>query len=376
MIRIEEIHGEKALKKFVQFAIELYKDNEYYVPPIISDEVANISPKNPSLDFCDAVFYMAYDEKGKAVGRIAGFINPRYNEKSGEKLCRFGYVDFIDDKEVSKALFESLEKWASRKGMTTLAGPLGMTDLDYEGALIEGFDQLATMSTIYNYPYYIDHYKALGMVQDAQWDEFLLPMPDDMTERHKSVSEFVGKHYGLKVFSPQSAKMLVSQYGKKIFELLNVAYSDLYCVSELDEKQMKYYIDKYLPLLPLDCICLVTDKDDNLISFAITCPSLARAQQKAKGHMFPFGWLHMAKAMYLKCGTNTWELMLIAVRPDYQSKGVTALLFAHLFRLGKKRGYKQISAYPQLSDNHRVQYLWKHFEHKINRRRATFKKEI
>lgn len=376
MIRIEEIHGEKALKKFVQFAIELYKDNEYYVPPIISDEVANISPKNPSLDFCDAVFYMAYDEKGKAVGRIAGFINPRYNEKSGEKLCRFGYVDFIDDKEVSKVLFETLAKWGRNKGMSILAGPLGMTDLDYEGALIEGFDQLGTISTIYNYPYYIEHYMALGMMQDAKWDEYLLPMPDEMTDRHKKMSEFIINHYGLKVFSPTNAKKLVSQYGKRIFQLLNETYSQLYCVSELDEKQMQYYIDKYLPLLPLDCICLVTDKDDNLISFGITCPSLARAQQKAKGHMFPFGWYYMAKAMYLKGGTDLWDLMLIGVRPDYQSKGVTALLFAYMFEFGKKRGFKCVSAYPQLSDNHKVQYLWKNFEHKINRRRATFKKEI
>lgn len=376
MITIKEIRGRKQLRQFVQFAIDLYEGNDCYVPPIIDDEVNNLdADRNPAFSFCDSVFFMAYDESGKPVGRIAGFINPRYNKKSGDSLCRFGFVDFIDDLEVSRALFDAVTQWGRSRSMTSLAGPLGLTDLDYEGALIEGFDQLSTMSTIYNYPYYIDHFKAYGMAEDAVWNEFLIPIPEQMTDKHKRVAEFVKSHYGLKSFSETSSKRLEKRYGHKIFELLNEAYSHLYCVSELDDRQIQYYIDLYLPLLRLDCIRLVTDRDDNLIAFAITCPSMARAQQKAHGHLFPFGWYHMLKAMYLH-GTDLWDLMLIAVRPDYQGKGVTALLFTDMFEVGVRNGYKFVTAYPQLTYNNKVQDQWKYFDFKINRRRATFRKEM
>ena len=376
MITIKEISSRKELKRFVQFAIDLYKGNDCYVPPLISDEVDNLDKsKNPAFRFCDAVFFMAYDEKGVPVGRIAGIINPRYNEKSGERLCRFGYVDFIDDRTVSQALFDAVALWGKAKGMTSLAGPMGMTDLDYEGALTEGFDQLSTMSTIYNYHYYIEHFKAYGMNVDAQWNEFLIPVPEKITDKHIRVSDFVRNHYGLKSFSETSSKRLRERYGYKIFELLNVAYSHLYCVSELDDRQIQYYIDLYLPLLPLECIRLVTDSSDNLIAFGVTCPSMARAQQKAKGSLFPFGWYHLVKAMYFK-GTDTWDLMLIAVHPDYQGKGVTALLFTDMLPVGIRRGFRYVSAYPQLTDNFKVQEQWKYFDYKINRRRATFRVEI
>ena len=374
MLKIEEISGKKALTKFVQFAIDLYKDNDYYVPPIIADEVNNLlKGKNPALQFCDAVFFMAYNETGKCVGRIAGFINPRYNSKSGTQLCRFGYVDFIDDKQVSRALFDAVFEWGRSKGMTSLAGPLGLTDLDYEGALTNGFDQLSTMSTIYNYPYYIDHYKAYGMVEDAVWDEFLIPIPEKITDKHLRVADFVRTRYGLRSFSETSNKRLREKYGHKIFELLNTCYSHLYCVSELDDEQIKYYIDLYLPLLPLECIRLVTDANDELIAFAVTCPSMSRAQQKAKGRLFPFGWIHLLKALHMKGGTDTWDLMLIGVRPDYQGKGVTSLIFTDMLQVGIRRGYKVVSAYPQLTTNTKVREQWKYFDYKINRSRATFK---
>lgn len=377
MVTIKEIRSRKDLRKFVQFAIDLYKGNDCYVPPIIEDEINNIDGiKNPAFRFCDSVFFMAYDESGKPVGRIAGFINPRYNEKADHKLCRFGYVDFIDDRSVSKALFDAVIEWGRSHAMDSLAGPLGMTDLDYEGALTEGFDQLSTMSTIYNYPYYIEHFKAYGLETDAEWNEYLIPIPDEIPEKHTRVADFVRTRYGLRSFSETNRKRLMEKWAPKVFELLNETYSPLYCVSELDEAQIQYYIDLYVPMLRLDCIRLVADKDDNLIGFAITCPSMACAQQKAKGHFFPFGWYHMLKAMHVKGGTDIWDLMLIGVRPDYQGKGVNSLIFTDLIEVGKKNGYKYVTAYPQLVYNTKVQDQWKYFDYEINRKRATFKTKI
>lgn len=374
MIQIAEISGRKELRKFVSFAIQLYKDNDCYVPPLIEDEVDTLDrTKNPALRFCDSVYYIAKDESGNVLGRIAGFINPRYNSKSGDNLCRFGFVDFVDDKEVSRALLDAVSEWGRKKGMTSLAGPLGMTDLDYEGALTDGFDQLGTMSTIYNYPYYIDHFKAYGMEEDAVWSEFLIPIPEKITDKHLRVAEFVRTRCGLRSFSETNRKRLREKYGHQIFELLNVCYSQLYCVSELDDAQIQYYLDKYLPLLPLECIRLVANADDELVAFAVTCPSMARAQQKAKGRLLPFGWYHLLKALKLKGGTDIWDLMLIGVRPDYQGKGVTALIFTDMIQMGLKRGLKVVSAYPQLTTNTKVREQWKYFDYKINRTRATFK---
>lgn len=377
MITVKEIRGRKQLKRFVKFAIDLYKGNDCYVPPIISDEVNNLDARhNPSLWFCDSVFFMAINDMGKPVGRIAGFINPRYNQKTGHRLCRFGYIDFINDLEVSKALLDAVAAWGREHGMDSLAGPLGMTDLDYEGTLTEGFDQLSTMSTIYNYPYYVDHFAAYGMEVDAQWNEYVIPIPDQLTDKHKQVAAFVRSRYGLRSFSETSRTRLREKWGHKIFELLNEAYSPLYCVSELDDNQIQYYIDLYLPLLRLDCIRLVTDRDDNLIGFAITCPSMSSALQKAKGRMLPLGWYHLYKAMHKRGGTDIWDLMLIAVRPDYQGKGVTSLIFTDLIEVGHRNGYRYVSAYPQLVDNTKVQDQWKYFDYEINRRRATFKCRI
>ena len=377
MITVREIRGRRQLKRFVSFAIALYKGSDCYVPPIISDEVNNLDARcNPALRFCDSVFFMAYNESGKPVGRIAGFINPRYNQKSDHQLCRFGYVDFIDDPQVSKALLDAVAGWGRSHGMDSLAGPLGMTDLDYEGALTEGFDQLSTMSTIYNYPYYIDHFLAYGLEVDARWNEYVIPVPEHITDKHRKVAEFVRMRYGLRSFSETSRKRLREKWGRKIFYLLNETYSPLYCVSELDDSQIDYYISLYLPMLRLDCIRLVTDHDDNLIGFAITCPSMSRAQQKAKGHLFPMGWYHMLKAMYKRGGTDIWDLMLIGVRPDFQGKGVASLIFTDLIEVGQRNGYRYVSAYPQLVENTKVQELWKYFDYEINRRRATFKCRI
>ena len=379
MIRIEEITGRRALAKFVEFQIELYKGNPNYVPPLIKVEVDNFDMNiNPSMQVGEMVFYMAYDEANKPVGRIAGIINNRYNKKAGIRVCRFGYVDFIDDRSVSRALFDAVVKWGKFQGMTTLVGPLGMTDLDREGALIDGFDQLSAMATIYNYPYYIEHYKAYGfkMEEDTVWEEYSFPMPEKLDQKHLAIAEFVKSHYHLKSFCMKDLKVAKTKYGPKIFELLNKTYSMLDYVSELDQKQIEYYIDSWLRIVPLDLIGIVTNDRDEVVAFGITAPSLSKAFQKAKGHLFPFGWFHVLKSIYWKGGSDIWDLMLIAVHPDYQGKGVSTLLFAELFESGQKHKFKWVSPYPQLVRNYGIHSHWKAFNAKVNRRRATFRKSI
>ena len=379
MVRIEEIIGRKALTKFVEFQINLYKGNPYYVPPIISMEVDNFDAEvNPSMRVGDMIFFMAYDEKNNPVGRIAGIINNRYNKKEGVKVCRFGYIDFIDDRAVSKALLDAVAKWGRFQGLTTLVGPLGMTDLDREGALIEGFDQLSTMTTIYNYPYYIEHYKAYGlkMEEDIVWEEYLFPMPDQLDQKHLAIADFVKSRYHLKSMCLKDFSEAKTNHGPKIFDLLNKTYSMLNYVSELDQDQIAYYVETWLKILPLDLIAVVTDENDDVVAFGITAPSLSKAQQKANGHLFPFGWYHMLKSIFFKGCADTWDLMLIAVRPDYQGKGVSTLIFTQLFPSGKKHKFKWVSPYPQLIKNYGIHAHWKAFNAKVNRRRATFKKYL
>lgn len=373
MIEIRKIEGRKQLREFVQFAIDLYRGNDCYVPPMITSEVDTLDCKvNPAFDFCESVYYMAYRD-GKAVGRIAGFINRHANEKFSELQCRFGFVDFIDDINVSRALVEAVKGWGKARGMNELVGPLGLTDLDYEGCLIDGFDRLSTSQTIYNYPYYSRHFEQLGMVQDAVWNEYRMAVPDSVPEKHLRVAQVVARRLGLHVVKDYTRKTIVRDWGRKLFELLNEAYEPLYGYTALTDRQIDYYINLWLPQIRLDLIRLVADADNNLVAFGIGCPSLSRAQQKAHGRMWPFGWIHMARAMYCKGGTDTFDLLLVAVRPDMQGKGVNAFLFTELIPEAYKSGFKWAESNPELSTNQKVQSQWSYFDPECHRRRCTFK---
>jgi GNAT superfamily N-acetyltransferase len=376
-ITIQEIHGRRALSRFVQFAIDLYRGCDCYVPPIISSEVDNLDSKvNPALEFCASVYYMAVDEQGRPVGRIAGIVNRRFNEKFHVRQCRFCYVDFIDAPEVSRALLDAVARWGSSLGMTSLVGPLGFTDLDYEGCLIDGFDRLSTSSTIYNYPYYRRHFEAYGMEQDAVWNEYLMRLPDAVPEKHLRVAEMVARRYRLTVIKPTGRLRLVRRYGRKIFELLNEAYEPLYGFCSLTDAQIRYYIRCYLPFIRLDCVRLVVDPEDNLIAFGITCPSLSRAQQKARGHLLPFGLWHLLRALFHRGGTDIWDLYLVGVRPDYQGKGVNALLFTDLIPQAIANGYRWVESNPELATNHKVQEQWQYFDPVRHKQRCTFRKPL
>ncbi|WP_302544904.1 N-acetyltransferase [Coprobacter fastidiosus] len=373
-ITIREISGKKALKKYVQFNIDLYKENPYAVPPLIFDEVGTLSPdKNPAFEFCESVYYMAYDEE-KPVGRIAGIINHKVNEKCGKKSVRFGFVDFIDNTEVSSALFNAVEKWAREKGMEEIVGPLGFTDMDPEGLLIEGYDQPGTMVAIYNYPYYVNHITRLGYEKDNDWVEFKIYVPEEIPVKHKRISDIVQAKYKLKVLKYNSIKKIVKDYGRKIFELINQAYADLYGYSALSEKQIDYYVKMYVPMVRLENVSLIVNEKEELVGVGIAIPSMTKALQKAKGKLFPFGFIHILKALRGK--NDVVDLLLVALRPDYQNTGANALLFSDLIPVFIKNGYKYAESNPELEENGKVQSQWQYFENVQHKRRRAYKKRL
>lgn len=365
----------KELLKFIHFPIDvLYNDSTCYVPDLVSDMLSTFLPsENPAYDFCESAFFMAYRD-GKPVGRIAGIINSLVNQREQKQEGRFGFVDFIDDEEVVDALMRAVEQWAKEKGMTCLTGPLGFTDMDPEGCLIEGFEQLGTQATIYNYPYYPKHFERLGFVKDVDWVEFKVIVPEQIPEKMVKIGNIVQHRFNLHLVKMNSTKELVKKYGNEIFALINESYDSLFGYSPLSEKQVKHYINVYLPFLPLDHISLVADANDKLVGVGISVPSLSRALIKSRGRMLPFGWYHMLKA--IKHEGRIVDLLLIAVAPEYQSKGVNSLFFVDLIPAFNKRGYEWAETNIELENNENVQKQWQYFDIKQHKRRRAFTKDI
>lgn len=369
-IVIKEVTGKKELRQFVKFNIDLYKGNPYHVPSLIYDEMMTLDrEQNPAFEVCDAIYFLAY--KGdRIVGRIAGIINRRSNEVWNQKRARFGFVDFIDDNEVVDALFAAVRTWARQQGMEELCGPMGFTDLDHEGMLVEGFDQLGTMATIYNHPYYPKQLERMGFAKDQDWHEFKVYVPDGVPEKHLRIGEIVKRKYGLKVVKCKSKKEIMP-YARPLFETLNVAYAPLYGFSPLTDKQIDYYIKMYIPMLRLDLITLIVREEDNaLVGFGISIPSLSRALQKAKGQLWPFGWFHLLKALRSK--PKIIDLYLMGVLPEYQSKGVNALLFNDLIPIYKSLGAIYAESNPELESNNAVQAQWDYFKREHHKTRRVF----
>lgn len=371
-IVLKECKSRAELKKFSRFAIDLYRGNDCYVPPIVSSEVDLFDPEvNPSLEFCEKINLLAFRD-GKPVGRIAGIFNPRVNEKTGEKRVRFGYCDFVDDQEVSHALLDAVAQWGRERGMAEMVGPMGFTDLDMEGCLIDGFDQICTAIAIYNYPYYKVHFEAYGLQPDAYWNEYRMEMIDGIPERYSRIGEIVKQKLGLKVIKVTDAKEAVEHWGKPMFDLYDQCYAPLYGTAPLTQKQKDYYIGYFLPQVRLDHVRFIVDADGKLAAFGVANPSLSKALQKANGSLWPFGWLPLLKT--LKCGkqTDTCELYLIGIRPDLQGKGVNALLFTELIPEFIKNGYKYVETTNELETNMKVQNMWVGFDPKRVKRRCTF----
>ena len=364
----------KEIKKYVNFGIDLYEGNDYFVPNLVFDEVHTLLPsKNPAYEDCRAQSFMAYRD-GKPVGRITAIINDRLNETTGKKEARFGFVDYIDDEEVTDALFGAAEDWARERGMTEIIGPMGFTDMDREGMLVEGFEEMGTMATIYNYDYYPRHVERLGYVKDTDWIEFRITVPDKLPEKMMRVSEIVLKKFDLRILKYTSAKKIKKDYGRALFHLINEAYADLYGYCALSEKQIDYYIDMYLNILRLEYVSVVVDRNGELVGVGISLPSLSQALRKSRGRLWPFGWARILRAMHGK--NEVVDLLLIAVKPEYQSKGVNALFFYDLCNIYIKNGVKFAESNIELESNASVQSQWEYFEKRQHRRRRAFRKKL
>ncbi len=375
-VTIRKVSTKRDLKRFIRFNYELYKHNPYSVPDLYDDMLHTLNKqKNAAFEFCEADYFLAYKD-GRLAGRVAAIINRRANEAWQKKEVRFGWIDFIDDTEVSEALIRTVEQWGKERGMTHIQGPLGFTDMDAEGMLIEGFDQLGTMATIYNYPYYPAHMERLGFRKDADWVEFKIYVPDAIPEKHLRISQLVQRKYNLKIKKYTSGKKIAQDYGQAIFSLINEAFAPLYGYSALSQRQIDQYVKMYLPILDLRMVTLVTDADDQLVAVGISMPSLSRALQKSHGRLLPFGWYHLLKALYFKRRSHVLDLLLVAVKPEYQNKGVNALLFSDLIPVYRQLGFEYAESNVELEQNGKVQAQWEYFKTEQHKRRRAFVKEI
>ncbi len=374
-VTIKTVSTKKDFKTFARFGNKLYKGNPYYVPSMPWDDLNTFDKeKNGAFEFSDAEFYLAYKD-GNVVGRVAAIVNYKANEAWKVDQVRFGWIDFIDDLEVSKALLDAVVAFGKARGMKQIVGPLGFTDFDPEGMLVEGFDRVSTMALIYNYPYYPEHLKKLGYVKETGWVEYRITIPEQLPEKHVKFAEIVKDRYNLKVRKLTKRQIRTENYGRKLFQLINETYCVLYGYSLLSPKQIDMYVDVYLSLVDMKMLSFIENQEGELIAAGITIPSLAEALQKCNGEILPFGWWHLLKAMFWK-KPDTLDLLLIGVRPDYQNKGVNSLLFVDLFQNYRKLGFKYAETNANLETNAKVQAMWTPFEKELHKRRWVFGKEI
>jgi hypothetical protein len=357
-IKIKKVATNADLRKFINFPFTIYSGNKYWCPPLRMDEKQTLRKnKNPAFEFCEAEYWLAYKDK-KLVGRIAGIINHRANTRWNEKLVRFGWMDFMDDPEVSGKLIETVENWGREKGMNGIHGPLGFSDMDNEGMLIHGFDELATISSIYNYPYYPEHMQEMGFQKAADWWQFEITITPEVPEKVRRMAAIVEKKYNLHVLKATSAREL-RPYAKKMFVMLNEAFDCLYGYSQLSEKQIDAYIKQYFGFIRPEFTTLVLDPKDDIVGFGIALPSLTKAIQRANGRLFPFGFIHLLSALKWN---HYVDMALVGVRPDYQAKGGLALVYRNLHQSYIDNKIIIGVTNPQLEENVKALAIWKNFE--------------
>ncbi len=374
-VEIKEVLTSADMKAFIRFPEKLYRDNPYYVPSLEYDVQDTLSRKsNPAYEFCDARLYLALRD-GQTVGRVAAIINFRANEEWKHKEVRFGWYDFIDDKEVSKALMDKVVEFGRQHSMDTIVGPLGFTDFDPEGLLVEGYDRMSTMALIYNHPYYVEHMEAMGFGKDNDWIEYRVDFRNGLPEKFSRVASIVERRSKCHV-RPLTKKMIKEEkYGYRIFDLINECYKDLYNFTILTEKMIKKYMDFYLGLLPLKYVSCIENEKGELVAFGIVMPSLAKALQKTRGRLFPFGWFTIAKAMYWKYD-NTLEMLLVGVRPDYRDSGINALLFTDLFKRAVEDGFEFAETNAIMETNSKNIAQWALFPGECKKRRRSYIKSL
>lgn len=371
-LEIREVGTRADLKKFITFPFRLYTQNKFWVPPLLMDEKNNLNRgKNPAFDFCEAKYWLAF-KNGNLAGRIAGIINHRYNEKVGKKTARFSYLDFIDDEEVSTKLFKTVESWAKDNGAEFIHGPLGFTDMDPEGMLIEGFDELGTIATIYNHPYYQNHIEQLGYEKEIDWIEYELYPTKDIPEKIERIANTVLERYKLRVLKVKKAKELLP-YAHQIFEVLNSAYENIHGFVSLTEKQIDLYVKQYFGFIKPDFVPVIVNEENQVVAFGISMPSLSKAFQKIRGRLFPFGFLEILKAIK---NNSRADLYLTGVRPDYQDKGVNAVLICEMNKTYRKHKIAVVESNPELESNSKVQAQWRLYERRQHKRRRCYVKQL
>lgn len=371
-VQIKEVITNKDLRRFIKFPQTLYLESKNWVPPLFFDEYNTLrKDKNPAFECCEARYWLAYQD-GHIVGRIAGILNHRHIEKWNQKYLRFGWIDFIDDVEVSKALLQTVEKWAQEVGMTAVHGPLGFTDLDIEGMLIEGFNELGTLVTIYNHPYYPKHLEKMGYMKDIDWLEYEITVPSEPNEKIARAAEIVMKRNNLRLLDAKNKKELL-KYAPDLFRLLDSEYQHLYGFVPLTEKQIDYYVEQYIGFVSPEFVPVVLDQDGQMIAFGIVLPSLSKALRKSKGRLFPIGFLYLLKALKKN---NRADLYLVAVKKEYQGRGVNAILINKMNEVFNQLGIKKVESNPELETNKNVWGQWKFYETRQHKRRRCFIKHL
>ena len=375
-IEIKQVTTRRELKRFIRLNYKMYKDNAFAVPDLYEDMLKTFSrDKNPAFEFCEADYFLAYKE-GRLVGRVAAIINRRANATWQKQTVRFGWIDFVDDEDVSRALIDTVAAWGRERGMTEMEGPLGFTDMDAEGMLTEGFDQLSTMATIYNYPYYPQHMERLGLTKAMDWIEMKLMVPPQVPDKYVRIAEIVKQKYNLHVRKLKSVREIKrTGIGQRIFDLINESYAPLFGYSQMTQAQIAQYVKEYLPILDLSLVTLIENEQDELVGVGISMASLSTALQRAKGKMFPLGWWHLAKALYWKKPPIV-DLLLVAVKPEYQNKGVNALLFTDLIPQYIRHKFVWAETNPELEVNDKVQSQWQYLENYLHKRRRCYRKDI
>lgn len=374
-VTVTRVQNKRAFKEFLHFPLTLYKDMPAFVPPLLMDDADTLDPKkNPAYEFCDAAMYLAYKD-GKLAGRVAAIVNRKANAAWNHEEVRFGWFDFIDDREVSKALLEAVEAFGRERGMTTILGPLGFTDFDPEGMLVEGFEYLSSMALHHNWPYYKDHMEALGYAKDVDWLEYRIYIGDTIPDKYIRVAKIVEERYGLKLRKITKREVRKTDVGYKLFDLINETYSSLYNFTVLPKKMVDKYVGFYLGVLDLKFVSLVEDKDHNIVGFGVVMPSITRALKKCNGKLFPFGWFHILRAMYWKYEEN-FEMLLIGVKPEYQKKGVNSIVFVDLMKELLKGGFVYGESNAELESNLDIRSQWGDLEVKECKRRRVYKKAV
>lgn len=372
---VKKVSSRREMRTFISFAYNLYKNHPCYVPNLLSDDAATLDrKKNHAFEFCEADYFLAYKD-GKVAGRVASIINHKANEAWNVRQVRFGWIDFIEDIEVLEALLKTVSDWGRERGMTDIAGPLGFTDFDPEGMLVDGFDKMGTMITIYNYEYYPAFFERLGYHKEVDWVEYLIRLPESLPERFEKMANMVMEKNRLKIRHLTMSDIRKEKYGHKMFRLINECYKDLYGYSMLTEKQMDQYVSQYLTFIDLRMVTFIENLEGELVACGITLPSLAMALKKARGRLFPFGWMHLLNALYVN-RPDTLDLLLVAAKPEYRSKGLNSVMFYDLIPSLIKLGFKYAESNPELETNLKVQTLWSTFDSQIHKRRRVYAKSL